>query len=283
MKLRTPLKLYTALREDLGDLLTWRALPLPGLDHLDPFLFLNHHGLQIFTKDNEGLPFAPHPHRGFETVTFVLAGDLVHSDSAGHTHTVHAGGVQWMTAGRGILHSELSSEEFRKQGGELEILQFWVNLPGSLKGHEPRYFGLEASELPLVLWDDERIRLRPVAGTWMQVAGPVPPLAGVHMARLDFEVGGRLELSLPADHALCFYVARGELIVNGQSVPARRLQTFAQDGEGLAIQAVKDSILILGHGPQQREPIVAHGPFVMNTRQEILQALEDYQNGKFGE
>jgi redox-sensitive bicupin YhaK (pirin superfamily) len=120
---------YPACRDDIGDLVTRRPLPGPGLPDLDPFLFLNHHGPQLYPPHNRGLPFGPHPHRGFETVTFIIEGELAHRDSGGHENVIHAGGVQWMTAGRGLVHAELSPDSFKRSGGPLEILQLWVNLP----------------------------------------------------------------------------------------------------------------------------------------------------------
>ena len=123
MTAKTLLRTHDAHRDDIGDLVTWRPLPGPALDALDPFLFLNHHGPQVYAPGNRGLPFGPHPHRGFETVTFIVDGELAHRDSAGHESVIEAGGVQWMTAGRGIVHAEVSPETFRRRGGPLEILQ----------------------------------------------------------------------------------------------------------------------------------------------------------------
>jgi quercetin 2,3-dioxygenase len=144
MTAKTVLALHAAQRDDIGDLTTRRPLPGSGLDQLDPFLLLNHHGPQTYGPNNSGLPFGPHPHRGFETVTFVLDGELAHRDSAGHESVITAGGVQWMTAGSGLVHEEVSPEAFRRDGGSLELLQLWVNLPGRLKMSPPRYVGLQA-------------------------------------------------------------------------------------------------------------------------------------------
>src|ERR1700755_2586884 len=137
--------LHPAYRDDIGDLMTRRPIPAPGLDHLGAFLFLNHHGPQTYAPGNDGLPFGPHPHRGFETVTFILDGKLAHRDSAGHESIINAGGVQWMTAGSGLVHSEVSPESFREAGGPLELLQLWVNLPARLKMTAPRYIGRQQS------------------------------------------------------------------------------------------------------------------------------------------
>src|SRR4051812_1688032 len=141
-------QLHPSYRDDIGDLVTRRAIPGPGIEHLDPFLFLNHHGPQLYPPNNRGLPFGPHPHRGFETVTFILDGELSHLDSGGHESIIHPGGVQWMTAGSGLVHAELSPESFKQAGGPLEILQLWINLPARLKMTKPAYRGLGGGDIP---------------------------------------------------------------------------------------------------------------------------------------
>ena len=148
--LRSINKLHPAVRDDIGDLVTRRPIPNSRLPHLGAFLFLNHHGPQVYRPHNHGLPFGPHPHRGFETVTFILQGELTHRDTAGHESVIREGGVQWMTAGRGLVHAEISSADFKRTGGPLELLQLWVNLPARLKMTEPRYIGLQQREIPLL-------------------------------------------------------------------------------------------------------------------------------------
>ncbi len=139
-----------AHRDDIADLTTRRPVPGPGLDQVDPFLFLNHHGPQTYEPGNNGLPFGPHPHRGFETVTFILTGSLAHHDTGGHESVIEAGGVQWMTAGSGLIHAEVSPPSFKRQGGPLEILQLWVNLPARLKMTTPAYTGVQADQIPAI-------------------------------------------------------------------------------------------------------------------------------------
>src|SRR6188508_1300632 len=143
---------HKAEYEPIADLVTYRAMPTKhvAMNQLDPFIFLNHHGWQEYPPGNNGLPFGPHPHRGFETVTFILEGELAHTDSAGHESVIRAGGVQWMTAGRGIVHAEVSPESFKRAGGRLDILQLWVNLPARLKMTAPRYVGVQADGIPAV-------------------------------------------------------------------------------------------------------------------------------------
>ena len=144
---------HKAEYQPIADLVTYRAMPTKQvtMNQLDPFIFLNHHGWQEYKPGNNGLPFGPHPHRGFETVTFILEGDLTHKDSSGAESVIKAGGVQWMTAGSGLVHAEISSEEFKKKGGPLEILQLWVNLPAKYKMTQPKYVGLQKCHPYLVL------------------------------------------------------------------------------------------------------------------------------------
>ncbi|MFZ3287847.1 MAG: pirin family protein, partial [Telluria sp.] len=178
---KTIRRLHPARRDDIGDLRTRRPLPGPHLDQIDPFLFLNHHGPQTYGPHNAGLPFGPHPHRGFDTVTFILDGMLTRRDSAGYASTIHAGGVQSMTAGRGIIHAELSPARFRERGGPLEILQLWVNLPGRLKMSAPAYTGLQREQIPALHSEDGNATLNLIAGAWGGATGPVASLAGVFM------------------------------------------------------------------------------------------------------
>src|SRR5665213_1362020 len=153
-ELRAVERRHAARRDDIGDLITRRPVPAPGFERLGAFLFLNHHGPQHYGPHNDGLPFGPHPHRGFETVTFMLQGELAHRDSAGHDSVIHAGAVQWMTAGSGLIHEEISPLNFKRDGGPLEILQLWVNLPARLKMTPPRYIGLQREAIPAFRAED---------------------------------------------------------------------------------------------------------------------------------
>ncbi|MCC3160719.1 pirin family protein [Hymenobacter sp. 15J16-1T3B] len=281
--MRTIKQQHRAVSAPIDDLITYRALPTRSVEHLDPFLFLNHHGPQVYKANNRGLPFGPHPHRGFETVTFILEGDIMHEDTGGHQSVINAGGIQWMTAGRGLIHAEVSSPEFKRQGGPLEILQLWVNLPARHKMTEPRYVGLQEPDIPRVSLDEGRVSLQAVSGEWAGTPGAVQPLADIALATVHFKAGGTLTLSIPAAHTIFFYVVRGRLRVQEQETEALRLVEFNHDGDDLRIEALSDAVLLLGHALPFHEPIVAYGPFVMNTQQEIQQAYQDYQAGKFGQ
>lgn len=275
-------RLHAAVRDDIGDLLTQRPLPAPHLAQLDPFLFLNHHGPQTYPPDNHGLPFGPHPHRGFETVTFIVEGMLTHKDSAGHESTIRAGGVQWMTAGRGIVHAEISPREFLRDGGPLELLQLWVNLPARLKMTAPAYTGLQREQIPVCGTGDPRVSLHLVAGEWNGVRGPVAALTGVFMSMVALKAGGSVCLPGLQARAVLLYVVRGCLTIVGQRAAAFNLVELNEEGDAVVLEAETDSLVLFGHADRIGEPMVAHGPFVMNTREQIAEAIADYQAGRFG-
>tara|TARA_R110002049_G_scaffold112951_2_gene262856 strand:+ start:814 stop:1689 length:876 start_codon:yes stop_codon:yes gene_type:complete len=272
---------HSAQRDDIGDLVTRRPLPGPQLEQLDPFLFLNHHGPQTYPANNRGLPFGPHPHRGFETVTFILEGSLAHADSASHQSVIHAGGVQWMTAGSGIVHAEISPPAFLREGGPLEILQLWINLPSRLKMSEPRYVGLQQESIPAIALPGGG-ELNLIAGEWQGSVGPIDSLTDVFMSTLRLPSGSQEQLPVAPGRQVFLYVVDGDVEVGGEPVQPHHLIEVDRDGDSVFIEASSDARLLFGHGEVIDEPVYSHGPFVMNTREEIVQAVEDYQNGKFG-
>ncbi|MCW1986169.1 UNVERIFIED_ORG: redox-sensitive bicupin YhaK (pirin superfamily) [Sphingomonas sp. R1F5B] len=274
-------RLHPAHRDDIGDLVTRRPLPGPALDHLGAFLFLNHHGPQVYPSPNRGLPFGPHPHRGFETITFILTGELTHRDTGGHESTIHAGGVQWMTAGSGLIHAEISSDDFKRRGGAVEILQLWVNLPARLKMTAPRYTGVQADSVPVLSEDAGRVRVHLVSGTRGGATGPVASLTGVFMSFAALDAGGTLVAEGLQGRDVFLYVVRGSVAVAGTVAPAFNLVELTP-GDRLELVAQEDSVILLGHADPIDEPIVSHGPFVMNSVAEIHQAYADFQAGKFG-
>ena len=278
---KTVLALRPAHRDDIGDLITRRPVPGPGVEQIDPFLFLNHHGPQTYGPNNAGLPFGPHPHRGFETVTFILAGELAHRDSAGHESVIRAGGVQWMTAGSGLIHAEVSPEAFKQAGGPLELLQLWVNLPARLKMTQPRYVGLQAGQIPVITVDQGAAAVSLISGSWGGHEGPIPSLTGVFMSTIALKAGGRAGFGSLSGRSVFLYVVSGEVKVNGAPVPAWTLAELDLAGDGVEIVAGKDSVVLFGHAEPIDEPVFAHGPFVMNTRQEIVDAIADYNAGLF--
>ena len=275
-------RLHAARREDIADLVTWSPLPAPDLAQLDPFLLLNHHGPQVYPPGNRGLPFGPHPHRGFETVTFIVQGELTHRDSAGHESVIHAGGVQWMTAGRGLVHAEVSSREFKARGGPLEILQLWVNLPARLKMTTPRYVGLQRDAIPAVATPDGGAVVNLISGEWSGARGPVESVTGVFMTTIELAAGGHARFASLQRRNVFLYVVSGRIELAGREVPALTLAELSQGGDEVEIRAPEKSLVLFGHADPIGEAVVSHGPFVMNTREEIVQAIHDYQAGLFG-
>jgi len=282
MTARTVKALHEAYRDDIGDLSTVRPLPGPDVDQIDPFLFLNHHGPQTYPTRNQGLPFGPHPHRGFETVTFILEGELAHLDSGGGASVIRAGGVQWMTAGRGLVHAEVSPESFMRSGGPLEILQLWVNLPARLKMVEPRYIGVQAEEIPAIPVANGNGVVHLVSGAWGDQVGPIASLTNVHMTFIDLRPGAHILAPVARSRNVFLYVVRGDIAVGGEESSAFHLIELEHDGDSVDITASADAVILFGHADPLGEPVVAHGPFVMNTRDEIRQAMMDYQAGRFG-
>jgi redox-sensitive bicupin YhaK (pirin superfamily) len=281
MTAKTIKRRHAAYRDDIADLTTRRPVPGPDIDQLDPFLFLNHHGPQVYPPRNRGLPFGPHPHRGFETVTFILTGELAHRDSAGHESVIKEGGIQWMTAGSGLVHAEISPEEFKRLGGPLEILQLWVNLPPRLKMTPPRYTGLQREKIPALRTPDGNGTVNLISGRWNGSDGAMRPLLDVFMSTVELRAGARVSFPDVAGRNVFLYVARGTLRIDGAEAQQYHLIELSDEGDSVEILAATDAVLLLGHAEPIGAPVVAHGPFVMNTREEISVAIRDYQAGKF--
>jgi redox-sensitive bicupin YhaK (pirin superfamily) len=280
--MRTIRNIHEAEYRPIADLKTYSPMPTANLRMIDPFLFLNHHGPQKYPPGNRGLPFGPHPHRGMETVTFILDGDIAHKDSGGNNSVIESGGIQWMTAGSGLIHSEVSSEKFLKEGGDLEILQLWVNLPARLKMTDPFYKGLQKGEIPQVSFDNEKVTAQVVSGELNGTEGAFKTLTKIHLSTIFFKAGGVFSTEVPKENNILCYVIKGEIKINGEIIQSLKLVEFNNDDEGIRIEGLSDSILLFGHAKPFNEPVVARGPFVMNTVEEINQAYDDFQSGKMG-
>ena len=278
--MRHVLNQYLAQRDDIADLVTRRPLPGPGLSQVDPFLFLNHHGPQTYRPGNSGLPFGPHPHRGFETVSFILEGEMAHLDSGGHESVIRAGGIQWMTAGSGLIHAEISPASFKRDGGPLEILQLWVNLPGSLKMSKPAYTGLQREDILAIPVEGGTVNL--ISGSFGDQRGPIESLTDVAMMTVELEAGAKVDLPAPTGRAVFFYVVAGAPTANGTKINPHHLATFGNEGDTITVTTEAPATILYGHADPIGEPVVSHGPFVMNTREEIVRAIEDYNAGLFG-
>lgn len=279
--MRSIKKIHKAAYRPIANLITYSPMPTRNLEMVDPFIFLNHHGPQNYGADNSGLPFGPHPHRGMETVTIILKGDIAHKDSAGNNSVIESGGVQWMTAGRGLVHAEVSSDNFKRNGGPLEILQLWVNLPAKLKMTDPRYKGLQKEDIPITSIDNGNITAQVISGTLNNTAGAFETLTKIHLAILFFKEGGDFKYEIPKEDNILCYVIKGALKINGEVVNGLELTEFNNDSDQIQIEAKEESILLFGHAKPFNEPVVFGGPFVMNSQEEIDQAYLDYKNGEF--
>jgi redox-sensitive bicupin YhaK (pirin superfamily) len=195
---------------------------------------------------------------------------------------IRAGGVQWMTAGRGLVHAEISPDSFKQHGGPLEILQLWVNLPSRLKMVDPHYVGLQKADIPELREDDGRVTVNLISGAWNGQPAPIQSLIDVHMATLYFQPGGRVEVPVARDRNVFLYIVRGTVAVGGDDALPFHLIELENDADAVTIEASADAVVLFGHALPIGEPMIAHGPFVMNTRDEIRQAMLDYQSGKFG-
>ncbi|MBD3747936.1 MAG: pirin family protein [Sphingobacteriales bacterium] len=280
--MRTIKKIHPAAYTPIAYLNTYTALPTGSLDYLDPFLLLHHHGPQIFEKNNPGLPFGPHPHRGFETLTYIIKGDIAHQDSSGGEHVNVDGGVQWMTAGSGLIHSEVSSEDFIKNGGEEEILQLWMNLSAKHKMVKPHYVGLNYDEIHHFDLDDGKVTVDLISGEMEGHKGPIDSLSGLTMTSIRMKKDGKISLDIPKENQIFFYVAKGKLMVNGKEVAMHNLVQFDFTDGAVEVEALKEAYILFGHGKPFNEPVVSQGPFVMNTEKEIMEAYQDYRSGKMG-
>lgn len=246
---------------------------------LDPFLMLDAFGSD--NADDYIAGFPDHPHRGFETITYMIAGRMLHRDSAGHEGLLENGGVQWMTAGRGVIHSEIPQQE----EGVMEGFQLWLNLPGRDKMNAPWYRDFKASDLPRFT-SPQGVTVTVIAGASHGVSGAVTRDATAPLyLDLHLPAGASFEQPLPAGHNAFVYVYRGEVTIAGQTVPVQRMALLANEpvADGVVIEASGDAQVLLIAGQPLKEPIAQYGPFVMNTQQEIYQALNDMREGRLGE
>jgi len=250
---------------------------------LDPFLLLDYAPPTRFGPVSAPRGVGKHPHRGFETVTIVYAGELEHRDSAGGGGTIGPGDVQWMTAGGGIVHEEFHSRAFTEQGGELEMAQLWVNLPARDKAAQPRYQALRETDIPAVELPDEAGRVRVVAGAFGGHDGPAETFSPVDVWDVRMNAGKRATFSVPDGHGLVVVALDGTVLVNGEEI-LRAVQLAALDraGSEFTLEANSDAKLLVLSGEPLDEPVVGHGPFVMNSQAEIRQAIDDFNSGRFG-
>ena len=258
-----------------------RPFPTQHVDHIDPFLLLDEMGPADYAP-HKAVGAPSHPHRGFETVTYLLSGAMVHEDSIGTRAVIKPGGVQWMTAGSGVIHSELPTDDMMALGGRMHGFQLWVNLSADRKMIPPRYQGYDANELAQTDLPNGGL-LKVVAGTVLGVTGPVETTSPMTYAHAAMQANETIEWIPDASHTALVHVFDGEVTVNDQKVVSGQMVVFERSTGTVKISTdvtnvESAQVLILGGAPLN-EPVVRYGPFVMNTRQEIVDAVNDYQNG----
>ncbi|SAK66307.1 pirin domain-containing protein [Caballeronia glebae] len=267
-----------------GGFVVYRPFPTRLLMDFDPFLLLDEMGPTDYAPgEAKGAP--DHPHRGFETVTYMLEGEFGHKDSAGHSGTLRAGDVQWMTAGAGVVHSEMPAEEFTSRGGRVHGLQLWVNLPQRDKMIAPHYQEIPSTQIPVATSEDGKVSVKVIAGEALGVKAAIETRTPILYQHFSLAPGGKVELPVPRDYRVFAYPLSGTALYGPQSQPVRAQQMviFRHDSDTIALAAGEEPVeLLLIGGVPLKEPVVRYGPFVMNTEDEIRQAVTDYQAGRMG-
>jgi redox-sensitive bicupin YhaK (pirin superfamily) len=251
---------------------------------LSPFLLLDYATPYEFAPGDERRGVGAHPHKGFETVTVAYQGELEHRDSSGGGGKIGAGDVQWMTAGKGIVHEEFHSADFTRKGGTLQMVQLWVNLRAKDKSAKPGYQTLLSAHIPSVSLPQDAGAVRVIAGEFVGRKGPAKTFTPINLWDVNLRAGKSAELPLPDGHTTAVLVLSGKVRVDGdREANEGDLAIFVRSGEGITVEATTDAKLLVMDGEPIEEPVVGHGPFVMNSRAEIQQAFEDYQLGRMGE
>ncbi len=258
--------------------------PSNDLDReLSPFIMLDYAGPTFYRATDTPRGVGEHPHRGFETVTIVYQGLVAHRDSAGNSGVIGPGDVQWMTAASGIVHEELHEKEWAKRGGTLQAIQLWVNLPKASKMSTPGYQTIVTDQIPAVHLEGGAGSLRVIAGSVRGVKGPAKTFTPIELYDLRVHAGHSVPLRLPAGHNTGVFVLSGRArIGESQMLAEAELAVFASTGEPVTITAAEDALILVMAGEAIDEPVARYGPFVMNTKLELVQAVNDYQAGKMG-
>ncbi len=269
---------------DMGGIPLKQALPTNNVEQVDPFLLL-HHAEFSYTSDAPALHqgIGPHPHRGFSPVTFVVEGEVHHRDSWGNNQVAKKGEVQWMHAGRGIIHSERPSQKLAEENGKQEIIQLWINTPAAKKMQEPVYQYLPEKSIPVFNSDDNRIKSKLVAGNYKRLHGKIKTESELLIIWANAENSGTETYAVPDLLNAMLYVIRGNIRISGYGkVEEKSLVVFDNSGDEMEISATNDAQFLLLAGVPIAEDVVQQGPFVMNTTTQILEAMRDYRMGKMG-
>jgi redox-sensitive bicupin YhaK (pirin superfamily) len=267
----------------VGDGFHVHTMIYPGEDiypYTSPFVLLDYAPASRFSPSSKKRGVGEHPHRGFETVTFAIQGEIEHRDSAGGGGTIGTGDVQWMTAASGVVHEEFHSQKFTSEGGMMEMVQLWVNLPAKDKMSSPRYQDIQKESMPIIQTKEQTIKV--VAGEYQGKKGPSKTFTEMKVFESQIKAGSEIAYDFKAGSNSVLLVLDGEIEVEGKSAVKASTIIYEREGDGITFKTRTDSKLLVLNATPIDEPIVAHGPFVMNTRQEIIQAIDDYRNGKMG-
>ncbi|MBG7611118.1 pirin family protein [Polaribacter sp. BAL334] len=270
---------------NMGPIKLRQPLPTEGIENVDPFLLLHHYGPYAISEFNNPFDLGPHPHRGFEPITLLFKGEQFHRDSLGNEMVVKAGGVQWTTAGRGIIHAEAPTKEFVKKGGDLEGIQLWLNLPSTHKMMLANYQHLEDEQIPKLFSQDKKVQLNIVAGNQSIKSGLIKTKTEVNVFTAIAQEKGEMSIDIPENHQSLIYLLEGEILVNDKEILKKgenQMITFHQDGNSVKFEAKSQSTILILSGAPINEKVTQYGPFVMNTQTEILEAMRDYNQGKMG-
>ncbi|MGV8814814.1 MAG: pirin family protein [Gelidibacter sp.] len=253
------------------------------MQRMSPFILLDYNSTYNFPPSEKPKGVGVHPHKGFETVTIAYKGKVAHHDSSGGGGIIGEGDVQWMTAANGVLHKEYHEEEWSKKGGDFQMVQLWVNLPAKDKKTNPKYQAIKYEAINRHQLDNNAGTIEVIAGQYKNTKGVASTFTPVNMFNAKLNKGGKADFQFPADYNTALLVIEGNIIINGkEKAPTDHLALMANDGETFEIEALDDAFVLVLSGEPINEPIAAQGPFVMNTREELMEAFNEYNVGKFG-
>ena len=284
MKLNTIKRVGRSDFVNMGPIQLRQPIPTQEIEMVDPFILLHHYGPYQIDEENNPFDLGPHPHRGFEPITFLIQGEQLHRDSLGHESVVKAGDVQWTTAGRGIIHSEGPTKGFVKKGGTLEGIQLWLNLPAEKKLIQPNYQHVKNEDFNVIISNDGKVKTKVIAGKLEGKTGKITTQTSVNAYIIDMEEGGEQTINIAKEHQSLLYLLNGNIDVNNENLTQdkNQLVELNQDGEGFNIKGNSKSKLLFLSGMPFNEKVTSWGPYVMNSQTEIMEALRDYQMGKMG-
>lgn len=254
-----------------------------SMDRMDPFILMDYNSKFYFPPTDKPRGVGVHPHKGFETVTIAYKGRVAHHDSSGGGGVIGQGDIQWMTAASGLLHKEYHEEEWSKQGGDFQMVQLWVNLPKKDKKSAPKYQAIKNDDIKRYKLENNAGEIEVIAGNYKGVAGIAFTFTPIHMFNAKLKKGGKVDFDFPDDYNTALLVIEGDITINRrEKVPTNHFVLMANEGESFEIEATIDALVLVLSGRPINEPIASHGPFVMNTKEELQQAFRDFNAGKFG-